>query len=151
MMPATMNDRTIRFLGNNQINVLMSSDETGGHFCVMELIIQPGGGANALHTDRWLENFHVLDGKVEWTVEREGQLVTWMATRGETIAVPAGVKHRFAGAGDGPSRILTAGPPEFEQFFRALAAAWPGPYDREETPKAVGPVFERFGMQMCAA
>jgi quercetin dioxygenase-like cupin family protein len=151
MMPATANDRVIWFLGNNQINVLVSSEETGGAFCVLEVIVQPHGGATALHTDRWLETFHVLEGEVEWTVEREGQLVTWVAARGETITVPAGVMHRFAGAGDGPSRMLTVGLPEFEQFFRALAAAWQGPYDREETPKAVGPVFERFGMQLCAA
>ncbi|HET7552246.1 MAG TPA: cupin domain-containing protein [Gemmatimonadaceae bacterium] len=150
MMPAVRNDRVIHFLGNNEINVLVSSDEAGDKFCVMELIIQPGGGATALHTDRWLETFHVLEGEVEWTVERDGQLVTWLATRGETITVPPGVRHRFAGAGEGPSRMLTVGLPEFEHFFRALAAAWSGPYDREETPKAVGPVFQRFGMQLCA-
>jgi quercetin dioxygenase-like cupin family protein len=151
MMPAVKNDRHIQFLGNNEINVLVSSAEAGDKFCVMELIIQPGGGATALHTDRWLETFHVLEGEVEWTVERDGQLVTWLARRGETITVQPGVKHRFAGAGDGPSRMLTVGLPEFEEFFRALAAAWSGPYDREETPRAVGPVFQRFGMQLCAA
>jgi quercetin dioxygenase-like cupin family protein len=149
MMPAATNDRVIRFLGNNEINVLVSSAESGDKYCMMELTIQPRGGATALHTDRWLETFHVLDGEVEWTVERDGELVTWLAKRGETIVVPQGVKHRFAGAGEGPSRMLTVGLPEFEQFFRALAAAWSGPYDREETPRAVGPVFQRFGMQLC--
>ncbi|HET7565825.1 MAG TPA: cupin domain-containing protein [Gemmatimonadaceae bacterium] len=155
-MPATTNDaatndRVIRFLGNNQVNVLVSSEETRGKFCVLEAIIEPRGGATALHTDRWLETFHVLEGEVEWTVERDGQLVTWTATRGETITVQPGVKHRWAGAGDTPSRMLTVGLPEFEDFFRALAAAWEGPYDREKTPMAVGPVFARFGMELCAA
>jgi len=40
---------------------------------------------------------------------------------------------------------------EYEAFFRALAEAWAGPYDRERTPEAVGPVFERFGMRLCTA
>jgi quercetin dioxygenase-like cupin family protein len=31
----------------------------------MELVVQPHGGATALHTDRWVEVFHVLDGEVE--------------------------------------------------------------------------------------
>jgi quercetin dioxygenase-like cupin family protein len=150
-MPAVDDDRVIHFLGNNEINVLVSSEEAGDRFCVMELTIQPGGGATALHTDRWLETFHVLEGEVEWSVERDGRLVTWLAKRGETITVQPGVKHRFAGAGSGPSRMLTVGIPEFEQFFRALAAAWSGPYDRERTPMAVGPVFQRFGMQLCTA
>jgi len=141
-------ERVIRFLGNNEISVLVSGDEAGGKYCVMELVVQPGGGATALHTDQWVETFHVLEGEVAWTVERDGRLVTWSAVPGETVVVPQGVKHRFAGAGDGPSRMLTVGPAEFERFFRALAAAWSGPYDRERTPAAVGPVFQAFGMQL---
>lgn len=143
-----MSDRVIRFLGNNEITVLVSGEEAGGGYCVMELVVQPGGGATALHTDRWVETFHVLEGEVEWTVEREGRLVTWSARPGETIVVPRGVKHRFAGGGNVPSRMLAIGPAEFERFFRALARAWSGPYDRERTPAAVGPVFEAFGMRL---
>lgn len=151
-MTQVVNDsRHIHFLGNNEITVLVSSEESGGGYCVMELEIQPGGGATALHTDRWVEVFHVLEGDVEWTIERDGTLSTWHARPGETICVPRGVKHRFAGAGNAPSRMLTVGTPEYEAFFRALAAAWQGPYDREKTPQAVGPVFQRFGMQICAA
>jgi len=143
--------RRIRFLGNNEITVLVSGRESDGAFCLMELVVQPRGGATALHTDRWVEVFHVLDGAVEWTLERDGRLDSWIAGPGETITVPRGAKHRFAGAGDAPCRMLTVGQPEFEEFFRALAAAWTGPFDRERTPQAVGPVFERFGMQLCAA
>jgi quercetin dioxygenase-like cupin family protein len=143
--------RRIRFLGNNEITVHVPASESGGAFCVLELIVQPRGGATALHTDRWVEVFHVLEGATEWTLERDGRLETWIATPGETIVVPAGAKHRFAGAGDAPCRMLTVGPPEYEAFFRALAEAWSGPYDRERTPQAVGPVFERFGMRLCAA
>jgi quercetin dioxygenase-like cupin family protein len=117
----------------------------------MELVIQPRGGATALHTDRWFEVFHVIDGEVEWTIERNGHRKTWVATKGETVCVPPGAKHRFAGAGEGPSRLLTIGPSEYEQFFRALGAAWKGPYDRERTPQAVGPVFARFGMELSPA
>jgi quercetin dioxygenase-like cupin family protein len=141
-------ERVIRFLGNNEISVLVSGEEAGGKYCVMELVVQPGGGATALHTDQWVETFHVLEGEIAWTVERDGRLVTWSAEPGETVVVPPGVKHRFAGAGDAPSRMLTVGPAEFERFFRALAAAWQGPYDRERTPAAVGPVFQEFGMQL---
>jgi quercetin dioxygenase-like cupin family protein len=144
-------DRVIRFLGNNEITVLESGTESGAEFSVMELVVQPRGGATALHIDEWVEVFYVLEGEAEWTLERDGALTTWLARRGDTIVVPRGVKHRFAGAGDRPCRMLTIGPPEYEAFFRELAAAWTGPYDRERTPQAVGPVFERFGMQLCAA
>lgn len=151
-MTATANDsRTLQFLGNNEITVLVSGSESGGKFAMMELVVQPRGGANALHTDHWVEVFHVLDGEAEWTLERDGSLDTWIARRGDTVVVPEGAKHRFAGTGDHPCRMITVGPPEYEQFFRALADAWQGPFDRERTPKAVGPVFERFGMRMCAA
>ena len=145
------NTRRIEFLGNNVITVIASAAETGGAFSVMELVVQPRGGATALHTDRWFEVFHVLEGEAEWTLERDGRIETWIARPGETIAVPRGAKHRFAGAGSAPCRMLTIGPAEYEAFFRALAAAWAGPYDREQTPTAVGPVFARFGMELVAA
>jgi quercetin dioxygenase-like cupin family protein len=149
-MTTTMtDDRTIQFLGNNEINVLVPESDTAGAYSVMELTIQPGGGATALHTDRWNETFHVLEGAVEWTLERDGRLDNWVAKTGETVVVPSGVKHMFRGTGDRPARLLTVGPGEYERFFRALATAWTGPYDRERTPAAVGPVFESFGMQFC--
>lgn len=144
-------DRTVHFLGDNEAVVLVSGEETGGGYCIMEVVVQPRGGATALHTDRWIETFQVIDGEVEWTVERGGELTTWLARPGETIVVPRGVKHRFAGAGESSSRMLAIGPAEFEAFFRALAAAWEGPYDRERTPAAVGPVFEAFGMRLVTA
>ena len=146
-----MSERVIRFLGNNEIRVLLSGEESRGNYCVLELTVQPGGGATALHTDRWVETFHVLEGEVVWTLERDGELVTWSAHPGETVVVLQGRKHRFAGGGASASRMLAVGPAEFESFFRALAAAWPGPYDREHTPAAVGPVFEAFGMQLATA
>lgn len=151
-MTATANDsRHIHFLGNNEITVLVTGSESGGAFSLMELVVQPRGGANALHTDHWVEVFHVLDGETEWTLERDGSLDSWIARRGDTVVVPAGAKHRFAGAGDRPCRMLTMGPAEYEQFFRALGDAWKGPFDPQRTPQAVGPVFEKFGMRMCAA
>lgn len=144
-------DRTIHFLGNNEATVLVSREGTDDAYCVMELVIQPGGGANALHVDRWTETFHLIEGEVDWTLERDGELVTWRAKAGETVVVPPGMRHRFAGAGHTPSRMLTIGPGEYERFFRALADAWQGPYDRDRTPAAVGPVFEAFGMRMASA
>jgi quercetin dioxygenase-like cupin family protein len=149
MTAAISDDRVIRFLGNNEMRVLVSGSESGGGFSVLEATIQPRGGATALHTDAWVETFHVIEGEVEWTLERDGVLDTWIARPGETIVVPHGRKHRFAGGGTGPSRMLAIGPAEFEAFFRALAAAWHGPYDRDRTPQAVGPVFEAFGMRIC--
>lgn len=148
-MTGASDERIIRFLGNNEITVLASGADTGGAYCLLELTTQPRGGATALHTDSWVETFYVLDGEVEWTLEKDGTLVTWLARPGEAIVVPQGARHRFVGAGDRPSRMLALGVPKFEQFFRALAAAWPGPYDREKTPAAVGPVFEAFGMRLC--
>ena len=149
MTTAVQRERVIRFLGNNEITVLVSGRESDNAFSVMELTVQPRGGATALHTDGWVEVFHVLDGEVEWTLERDGRLDSWGARRGETFVVPRGAKHRVAGAGDYPCRMLTFGPPEYEACFRALATAWTGPYDRERTPQAVAPVFEQFGMRLC--
>ena len=145
-MSDTKQHRAIHFLGNNVVRVLVSGDDADGAYCVLEMITQPGGGATALHIDRFAETFHVLEGEVEWTLERAGTLETWIAQPGETICVPHGVPHRFVGRGAAASRMLAIGVPRFEQFFRALSEAWQGPYDRQATPAAVAPVFERFGV-----
>jgi quercetin dioxygenase-like cupin family protein len=115
-----MSERVIHFLGDNEIKVLVSAEESGGAYSVMELVVQPGGGATALHTDRWVETFHVLEGEAAWTLERDGNLQSWTARAGDTVVVPRGARHRFAGGGEKPCRMLTVGPAEYEKFFRAL-------------------------------
>ena len=136
------------FLVDNQLRVIASGEETGA-YSVVEMVIQPGGGGNTLHTDPFLETFYAVEGVFEVTQEIDGRLVTSQLRPGQSVSIPHGQKHKFVGAGDGPGRVISVGLPSYDRLFRALAEAWPAPrgWDPERTPAAVGPVFKRFGVQ----
>ncbi|MGI8609989.1 MAG: cupin domain-containing protein [Candidatus Dormibacteria bacterium] len=136
------------FLVNNELRVITSSDETGA-YTVVEMIIQPGGGGNTLHTDPFLETFFAVEGEFEVTRDIGGQLVTSQLRPGQSVSIPHGQKHKFVGAGNRPGRVISVGLPGYDKLFMALAEAWPAPqgWDPERTPAAVGPVFERFGVR----
>lgn len=140
--------RSFTFLVNNEITVLVSGQETGGAYCLMESTTPPGAGGNSLHTDPFLETFYLLDGELEFTVDRNGKLVTFRPAVGEPVFIGHGQKHKFTCVGDRPARALVVGLPSYEEFFRALARAWPQDHwDPVETPAAMASVTKRFGVE----
>lgn len=140
--------RTFTFLINNQVTVLVSGQETEGAYCMLEMSTPPGAGGNALHTDPFLETFYLLEGELEFTVEREGILQTFRPAIGEAVHIGHGVKHRFTCVGDTTARSIAVALPSYEEFFRAASFAWPHRHwDPVETPAAFGPVAKRFGVE----
>src|SRR3954454_7426381 len=70
---------------------LVTGDETGGAYFVMEALVPPGGGPPPhIHT-REDETFYVLDGEIEFLIGDE--LID--AGRGDFVSVPRGTVHRF--------------------------------------------------------
>ena len=137
--------RTFTVLTNNTITVLVSGAETGGVYCMLDMGVPPGGGGNSLHTDPFLETFYVLEGDMEFTVERDGKLETFRPAAGEAVHIGHGVKHKFTCVGDKMARAIAIGLPSFEEYMRALARAWPHDHwDPIATPAAMAPVAERF-------
>ncbi|GAC1584258.1 MAG: hypothetical protein NVS3B24_23410 [Candidatus Dormibacteria bacterium] len=139
--------KTFTFLINNEVTILVSGEETDGAFCMMEMKTPPGAGGNTLHTDPFLETFYVLEGELEFTMERDGRLETFPVLPGETVHVGHGVKHKFTCVGTTTARSIAVALPTFEEYFRALAVAWPHDHwDPEATPAAIAPVAKRFGL-----
>lgn len=120
--------KVLRALGD-EVTVLLSGEQTGGAFTMVQVVSPPGGGPPPhchTHEDEW---FLVVEGRAElW---QEG---TWTEVpAGTAIFLPRGVPHTYRNCGDVPLRMIVhAAPAGFEVFFGRLAEAF-------ETPENVEP------------
>jgi quercetin dioxygenase-like cupin family protein len=96
--------------------ILLTSKDTAGRFCLIDMYVPPGGGPPP-HRHDFEETFSVLEGELEATFRGAKQIVR----AGETIHIPANAPHMFHNASSQPVRMLCicapAGP---EEFFIAI-------------------------------
>lgn len=118
----------LEFMGVH-VRCLVSAEETGGDWTLLEYTAPPRFAGPAPHVHRrTTELFYVVRGKL--TLEADG--VTREVGTGELVPVRPGVVHRFSNPGSQPCRFLVqVSPPGIEDYFeemaRLLAAApqWP--------------------------
>jgi mannose-6-phosphate isomerase-like protein (cupin superfamily) len=105
--------KTYSFLGV-QMTILLSGEETGDQFSMIEGIMPPGGdGGLHMHAHED-ESMHLLDGALEVTI---GETVFTLAP-GETYFAPRGIPHRLRNLGTIPARtLLVATPGAFDRFI----------------------------------
>ncbi len=117
----------------DQVTVLLSGEQTGGAFTLVEVVTPPGGGPPPHWHTREDECFIVLEGRIElW---QDG---VWSeAPGGSVIYLPRGSRHTYRNPGDTPLRmIVKAAPAGFEVFFEQFAEGCNAPG---------GPDFARLG------
>jgi quercetin dioxygenase-like cupin family protein len=104
-------------------NVLLRSEQTGGHLSVTEIMVPPHTGGPPLHTHDFDEAFHMLDGELVFQVSEA--LVTKGA--GELSFAPRNVPHTLANHSDGSARyLLICTPAGFERHWARIAAEQAG-------------------------
>ena len=109
-MPSVLNLRT---------NVLMRSEETGGHVSVIEIVVPPHSAGPPLHTHDFDEAFYLLEGELIFQVEEA--LV--IKGPGELVFAPRNVAHALANHSDAPARyLLICTPAGFERHWARIAA-----------------------------
>jgi len=102
--------------------VLLSGDDTGDRFTLIDMYVPPGGGP-PLHRHDYEETFIVLDGRLDLTFRGTTQGVG----AGTTINVPANAPHQFRNSSDAPARLLCiSAPPGQDEFFAAIGDRVPG-------------------------
>jgi quercetin dioxygenase-like cupin family protein len=114
---------------------LLSRNETGGRYTLVELAELPGYKTPLhIHPDAD-EAFYILDGTL--TAEIAGK--RYELTAGSSVIIPRGTPHAQGNFGKGPVRILvTTLPGGIEQFF----------LDRVELYKTVKPHQPEFGKRI---
>jgi quercetin dioxygenase-like cupin family protein len=93
--------------------ILLSGDDTGGRYCLIDMHIPPGGGPPP-HRHDFEESFTILEGEIEATFRGEKSV----ACAGETINIPANAPHSFTNASKQTVRLLClCVPAGQEEFF----------------------------------
>jgi quercetin dioxygenase-like cupin family protein len=106
-------------LPNLPTNVLLRSEQTGGHVSVTEIEVPPHSAGPPLHTHDFDQAFYMLDGELLFQVE--DALVTKAA--GELSFAPRNVAHTLANSSDAPARyVLVCTPAGFERHWARIAA-----------------------------
>ena len=94
--------------------VLLSGEQTDGHFAMLDMLIPPGGGPPP-HRHNFEECFRVLTGSIEVRVR---DLPPVRLEAGDSANIPANAVHAFRNTADAPARLLcTVAPAGLERFF----------------------------------
>jgi len=96
--------------------ILVTGKDTGGRYCLIDMLIPPGGGPGR-HRHDFEEMFTLLEGEVEFSFRGEASTVT----AGQTVNVPANAPHFFRNASEAAVRMLCmCTPAGQEDFFAAV-------------------------------
>ena len=96
--------------------VLLSGDDTDGRYCLIDMMIPPGGGPGP-HRHDFEESFTILEGEIETNFRGKQSVVR----AGETINIPANAPHSFRNASQDPVRLLCiCAPAGQEEFFAEI-------------------------------
>jgi quercetin dioxygenase-like cupin family protein len=111
-------DQSLPHIGlvGDTYTILLSGDDTGGRYCLIDMHIPPGGGPPP-HRHDFEESFTILEGEIEATFRGEKSAVR----AGETINIPANAPHSFTNASKQTVRLLClCVPAGQEEFFAQI-------------------------------
>jgi quercetin dioxygenase-like cupin family protein len=103
-------------VGGSTYTILLSGRDTNGRYCLIDMIIPPGGGPPP-HRHDFEEMFTILDGEIEFTFRGETSTIR----AGTTVNIPANAPHFFRNTSGGVARMLClCAPAGQEEFFIAV-------------------------------
>jgi quercetin dioxygenase-like cupin family protein len=107
--------RHISIMGGTY-TILVSGEQTGGRYCLVDMLVPPGGGPPP-HRHDFEEMFTILEGEIELTFRGEAH----RASAGSTLNIPANGPHWFKNKSDKPARLLCmCTPAGQEEFFMVV-------------------------------
>lgn len=107
--------RHISIVGDTY-TVLISGRDTGGRYCLIDMLVPTGGGPPP-HRHDFEEMFSVVEGEIELTFRGEKVL----AKAGTTVNIPANAPHSFKNVAARRARLLcVCSPAGQEEFFLAV-------------------------------
>ena len=118
MVVADPDDPRLSHIGlvGDTYTVLLSGADTAGRYCLIDMLVPPGGGPGP-HRHDFEEMFTILEGQVDFTFRGESRTVT----AGQTVNIPANAPHFFHNASGGVVRMLcVCTPAGQEEFFAAV-------------------------------
>jgi quercetin dioxygenase-like cupin family protein len=130
-------------IGDSEVVIKATGEETGGTFFMSETTIAPGFPGPPPHRyERLADMFYVLDGVLSVRLGDE----THQLGPGSFVCAPPGVVHTFSNTSHSAVRFLNFNTPAgWENYMRDLAeAAESGPL----TPGVIGSIASRHDFQV---
>lgn len=96
---------------------LITGEQTGGAYFVLEALVPPGGGPPPHIHHREAETFYIIEGTCSVQIGEK----TVLASAGDFVSIPRGTAHGFKNEGDRTTRMVaTFVPAGFERFFEEV-------------------------------
>lgn len=100
-------------LAGNTYTMLITGEQTGGRYCLIDMHVPDGGGPPP-HRHDFEEMFIVLDGQVDFTFRGRTRTVP----AGSSVNIPANAPHFFKNTSGAPVRMLCmCTPAGQEEYF----------------------------------
>ena len=117
-------------------SILVSGAQTGGRYCLIDMIVPDGGGPPP-HRHDFEEMFTMLEGEIEFTFRGETKTVR----AGSTVNVPANAPHTFRNvSGQTAHALCLCAPAGQEEFFMEIG-------DRLESRTSPRPKLDKAQME----
>lgn len=98
-------------------DIIMGGEDTGGAYCLYEIIAQPGEGTRKHIHSREDEVLYIIEGQFQVRCGEQD----YMLGAGDTVSLPKGVPHLFTNSGPTTGRLLgIATPAGIEEFFEKV-------------------------------
>jgi quercetin dioxygenase-like cupin family protein len=148
-------DQSLVHLGivGDTYTILLSGADTDGRYCLIDMLIPPGGGPPP-HRHDFEESFTVLTGEIATTFRGNTSVVR----TGETVNIPANAPHSFTNASQEPARLLCiCAPAGQEELFvavgipvaaRTTPAPKPDPAGEKKMQSTVAALLPKFRTEM---
>ena len=115
-------------------SILLSGEDTGGAYCLLDLKVAPGKGVPRHTHTREDEALFVLSGELEAIVGDE----VFTLRAGETLIAPRNIPHQLRNSGAVINHYLIMfSPAGFEEFLKATSVPAPGDAVAPAEPPAV--------------
>jgi len=115
-------------------SILLSGEDTGGAYCLLDLKVAPGKGVPRHTHTREDEALFVLSGELEAIVGDE----VFTLRAGETLMAPRNIPHQLRNSGAVINHYLIMfSPAGFEEFLKATSVPAPGDAVAPAEPPAV--------------
>lgn len=123
----TKNEGEILGVAGGNYRIIISGEETGGNYAVIEMLVPPGGGPPPHSHPRMQEMFYLMEGELEFKTEAGKTTVK----EGGFINIPfGGAIHCFQNTSASYARMLcTVMPAGLDSVFRQVGIpAEPGQF-----------------------
>jgi quercetin dioxygenase-like cupin family protein len=132
--------------------ILISGEQTGGSYAVIDMLVPPGGGPGPHAHTNMQEMFYVVEGEIEFNME-SGK---YIATQGSFVNIPLGGKvHCFKNKSDNIAHLLcTVVPAGLDGFFQevgkpiAAGTFLPPPTLSMEELNKLKSIAEKYGQKL---